>query len=77
MAQTPNTVAAVNRELKALGEAPRLRRGAGYYYFDGDACSWPSSSVYVYRADELSVAEWLAEYRSLKAARWSDDIERV
>jgi hypothetical protein len=61
-----NRVYAVNRELKSLGETPRLRAGRGYYYFDGDAIAWPSSSVYVCYSDQLTVAEWLAEYRLLK-----------
>lgn len=64
----PNTVAAVNRALKERGEEPRLRRGNGYYYFDGPAISWPSSSVYVYRADDLSLKRWLTEYDLLKKA---------
>ena len=63
-----NTVYAVNRELKSLGETPRLRAGRGYYDFDGDACAWPSSSVYVCYSDQLTVAEWLAEYNVLKTA---------
>jgi hypothetical protein len=62
-----NTVYAVNRELKALGETPRLRAGRGYYYFDGDAIGWPSSSVYVCYSDDLTVEQWLGEYRDLKA----------
>jgi hypothetical protein len=67
-----NTVYAVNRELKRLGETPRLRAGRGYYYFDGDAIAWPSSSVYVCYSDDLTVEQWLAEYNVLKtaAARW-------
>ena len=62
----PNRVAAVNRALKLRGERARLRAGRGYYYFDGDGLAWQSSSVYVNRAAELSVAEWLAEFEALK-----------
>jgi hypothetical protein len=61
-------VAAVNRKLQELGETPRLRAGRGYYYFDGVACGWPASSVYVYRSNELTLSEWLAEYNQLKLA---------
>lgn len=61
-----NVVAAVNANLKAIGEVPRLRRGSGYYYFDGPALGWPSSSVYVFRADSMSVSEWMDQYRALK-----------
>lgn len=62
-------IAEVNRALKARGAEERLVRGNGYYYFAGGAAAgWPSSSVYVYRADELTVAEWLREYDELKGA---------
>lgn len=61
-----NRVAEVNAALKARGEEPRLRRGRGYYYFDGPALSWPSSSVATFRADALSVDRWLQEYDTLK-----------
>lgn len=62
-----NRVAEVNRVLKARGEPSRLRKGAGYYYFDGWALQFASSSVYVQRSDALSVAEWVAEYDAMKA----------
>ena len=68
MTTTPNRrVSEVNRALKAQGVTIRLRAGRGYYYFDGDALSWPSSSVYVYRASALSVAEWLHQFDALRA----------
>jgi len=65
-----NRVAEVNRALKKMGRAERLRRGAGYYYFsEGDAMAWPTSSVYgVSRADALSVERWLAEFEELRKA---------
>ena len=62
-----NRVSEVNRELKAQGITIRLRAGRGYYYFDGDALRWPSSSVYVYSASDLSVAQWLNEFDALLA----------
>ncbi len=61
-----NRVAEVNAALKQMGVAERLRAGRGYYYFDGPASAWYSSSVYVYRASELSVARWLEEHAELK-----------
>jgi hypothetical protein len=64
----PNPVATVNANLKALGKNSRLRRGRGYYYFDGDALAWPSSSVYVYRSDALSVAEWMDQFFAFERA---------
>ena len=61
-----NRVTEVNQQLKARGVAERLRRGAGYYYFTGGtAASWPTSGVYIYRAAELTLAQWLAEYERL------------
>jgi hypothetical protein len=61
-----NRVASVNRALKHMGVEERLVRGRGYYYFaGGNAAAWPSSSVYVYRAEELSVGRWIAEYHEL------------
>jgi hypothetical protein len=63
MAKTPSVHTAVNRALRAAGRDERLVKGRGYYYFwGGDAASWPSSSVYVSHADVLSVEEWLAEH---------------
>jgi hypothetical protein len=46
MTEQRTTPAAVNKILKARGHAERLVRGRGYYYFiDGDASGWFSSSV--------------------------------
>lgn len=40
------TPAAVNKILKARGHKERLVRGRGYYYFvDGNASGWFSSSI--------------------------------
>ena len=65
----PVSVATVNAAIKAAGGAERLTHGRGYYYFrDGDATAWPSTSVYVSHVDALTVAEWLNEWRTLKAA---------
>jgi hypothetical protein len=62
-----NRVAQVNAALKAKGIAERLRRGRGYYYFtEGDAMSWYSSSVPVCHADSLTVARWLEELEALR-----------
>jgi hypothetical protein len=62
-----NRVAEVNKALKQAGAAERLTRGNGYYYFrDGNTAYWPATSVYVFRADALSVADWIGEYETLK-----------
>lgn len=61
-------LAAVNAALAALGESPRLVKGrGGYYYFNGPALGWPGgSSVAVAQASQLTVDQWLAEYRQMK-----------
>jgi len=63
----PKSIRDVNKVLKEMGVEERLAHGKGYYYFyDGDAMSWPSSSVYIYRIDELSTQDWIATYKQLK-----------
>jgi hypothetical protein len=65
---TKNRVAEVNAALKARGETAKLRRGHGYYYFDGaDTAGWYTSSVAVYRASDASVEFWLAQFDYLRA----------
>lgn len=60
------TVARVNKELKRLGHPERLRRGRGYYYFvDGKAHEWYSSSVYVYRVESLTLGQWIQKREEL------------
>lgn len=60
-----NRVAEVNKALRARGAEEKLTRGRGYYYFrDGTAAGWYSTSVYVYSASDLSVEDWLAKYDS-------------
>lgn len=56
----------VNRELAKRGFPERLRRGKGYYYFTGgNAPDWPQSGVYVFRAEAVSLVDWLKEYERL------------
>lgn len=65
----PATVALVNEALRARGEAERLSRGQGYFYFHkGRAHMWPTASVYVFRVEVYTVAQWLALHAELKAA---------
>lgn len=62
-----NRVQEVNRELKRLGIPDKLVKGRGYYYFTGpNASGWYTSSVMTYRADSMTVAQWLKEYENLK-----------
>jgi hypothetical protein len=69
--RTKGTVARVNEALRKAGKAERLARGKGcYFYFrDGDAMSWTSSSVYTNDPDALTVEQWLAEYDRLSKDR--------
>lgn len=61
------TCATINKELKKLGYAERLVKGSGYMYFmEGDANGWKQTAVYVTSANDLSLEQWLFEYRSLK-----------
>jgi hypothetical protein len=63
------TIAAVNKALKAAGHPEELVRGNGYFYFaEGDAMSWYTSSVYVYRLDSYTVAEWVEQRNHLANA---------
>ena len=56
----------VNQKMKARGVAGSIRHRTGSYYFTGGtAASWPTSGVYIYRAAELTLAQWLAEYERL------------
>lgn len=60
--RTPKTSVTVNNLLKALGHAERLVRGNGYWYFvDGDAMMWYSSSVPVCRITDLPLYRWAQE----------------
>ncbi len=70
-AAAPVTVAKVNAALRKLGVQEKLFRGHGYYYFgEGNASAWPSTSVYVYRVYELTIDEWVAEHTMLAAKAW-------
>lgn len=55
-----NRVAEVNAVLKAMGRPERLTAGRGYYYWRNGA-DWPS--VYIYRASDLTLAQWLDEIK--------------
>jgi hypothetical protein len=60
------TPAAVNKILRARGHAERLVRGRGYYYFiDGEAEAWFSSSLACYRL--IGAPEKFADYRDMLA----------
>lgn len=67
---TRMTCATINKALKAAGHAERLYKGKDYYYFaDGDAHKWPSSSVCVYHIDSMTIEEWIAERNDLASKK--------
>ena len=63
------TVATVNAALRAAVQDIRLVRGvgAGYFYFSGPGTEvWPETAVYVTSAAQMSVRQWLDEYKRLR-----------
>lgn len=59
------TAATINRELKRLGYAERIRQGYGYVYFtDGDASSWYSSSVAICKISHVQDVTWWIRQRN-------------
>jgi hypothetical protein len=66
----PLTVAVANKALKAAGYAEKLVRGRGYYYFvDGCAFEWYSSSVMTNSIAGWTVEQIIAERNAL-ASDW-------
>jgi len=59
----------INAAIAAIGGTEEIVKGRGYWYFAGGASSgWLSSSVYVYRLDDLTLAQWIEEYHELRNA---------
>jgi hypothetical protein len=62
------TLKAVNAALAAAGAKEVLVQGKGYLYFaEGDADCWREVSVGVPRLNHLSLEQWIAAWRRLKA----------
>lgn len=61
------TLSQLNAYLQLHGITDRLVRGRGYFYFDGDALSWKTSSVMVNRLNALTPRQWLEEYTNLRS----------
>ena len=60
------TIKTVNRAIEqATGDKVDLVQGEGYLWFAGT--DWRHSSVAVCRLNHLSLAEWIEEYKRLKA----------
>ena len=63
----PTTLRTVNTALKQEGISAMLRKGPGYFYFEGtNVGTYRSSSVMVYAVCELTVQQWIEEYRELE-----------
>ena len=59
------TIAAINRAIADKGGKEILIKGNGYFYFwEGDAPDWRSSSVYVYRLNDLTLEQWIADWEA-------------
>ena len=62
------SIMTVNKALSAMGAEEMLMQGKNYFYFaGGDAFNWPSTMVCVYKINDLSLDEWLNQYKSKKA----------
>lgn len=63
------SIKTVNSAIKKLGGKAELVKGVGYFYFWSDDVSFvDGSSVFVYRINDLSLADWIEEYKSLKVS---------
>jgi hypothetical protein len=61
------TLKAVNDELARLGVKGELAKGAGYVFFrGGDAHEWIDRTVAAATIGNLSLEQWVGEYRRLK-----------
>jgi hypothetical protein len=62
------TLKTVNDELARLGYAERLAKAGNYFLFTGGAAdNWLDRTVAVRTISSLTVKEWVAEFRRLKA----------
>lgn len=60
-------LATINKAIAALGGKEILVKGSDYFYFtEGEAFKWERSSVYVFKLNDLTLEQWLEEYKSLK-----------
>ena len=61
------TLKAINAELARLGATTRLARASGYFYFQfGEAVNWLDRTVQVSKVSDLSLNEWIGEYKRVK-----------
>lgn len=56
------TLRQINDAIRDRGIRAVLMKGRGYFYFSGPAVELaPSTSVWVYQLNELTLSQWLAE----------------
>lgn len=64
------SIAKLNRLLREAGHEEQLVRGRGYFYFvDGNAFDWYTSSVLVNRLGVFTYGEWIEQRNSLAKKR--------
>jgi hypothetical protein len=64
---TAITLPQVNNALRKAGIKDELVKGEGYFYFMGDEASgWRDSAVHVFRLNEMTVQQWVDQYKELK-----------
>jgi hypothetical protein len=62
------TLKTVNDELARLGHAERLAKGDNYFLFTGGAAEgWLDRTVGVRTINSMTLKEWIAEFKRLKA----------
>ena len=62
------TLKKINKALQDLGSQEILVKGEGYYYFiEGNSYDWNTSYVMVMTLNELSLEEWIAEWKALSS----------
>lgn len=60
------TITAVNKALEAADYPERICKGNGYWYFiEGQAHTWRSSSVMTCHLSDFTVEQWVAERNEL------------
>lgn len=66
------TFRTINDALALAGASEILVKGNGYFYFaEGEAHCWPATMVFVSRLNDLTVEQWIEEWRSLRK-NWLD-----
>jgi hypothetical protein len=59
---------AVNGELARRGYKAEIAKGSGYFYFrSGEAGDWLDSTVAVRKINDLTLKQWIEEFRRLRA----------